>query len=88
MRVVPDVIRPWVPSDFSCLGTDGFGISATRPAVRRHFAVDAESITVQALAALVDQGEVEHSTLVSAAHKYRIDDPRAAGPQTSDPGVA
>jgi pyruvate dehydrogenase E1 component len=50
--------------------------------------VDAESITVQALAALVDRGELDRATLVSAAGKYRIDDPKAAAPQTSDPGVA
>jgi pyruvate dehydrogenase E1 component len=88
MRAVQDLIRPWVPADFHSLGTDGFGLSDTRPAARRHFNVDAESITVQALAALVDQGKVDRATLVAAASKYRIDDPRAAGPQTSDPGVA
>jgi pyruvate dehydrogenase E1 component len=85
---VQDLIRPWVPADFYSLGTDGFGLSDTRPAARRHFAVDAESITVQALAALVDRGELDRATLVSAAGKYRIDDPKAAAPQTSDPGVA
>jgi pyruvate dehydrogenase E1 component len=88
MRAVPDLIRPWVPTDFHTLGTDGFGLSDTRPAARRHFAVDAESITVQALAALVERGELDRSTLVSAAAKYRIDDPKAAGPQTSDSGSA
>jgi pyruvate dehydrogenase E1 component len=88
MRAVQDLIRPWVPADFYSLGTDGFGLSDTRPAARRHFAVDAESITVQALAALVDRGELDRATLVSAAGKYRIDDPKAAAPQTSDPGVA
>ncbi|HEY1970193.1 MAG TPA: pyruvate dehydrogenase (acetyl-transferring), homodimeric type, partial [Pseudonocardia sp.] len=88
MRAVPDLIRPWVPADFHALGTDGFGLSDTRPAVRRHFTVDAESITVQALAALVERNELDRQTLVAAASKYRIDDPRAAGPQTSDPGSA
>jgi len=88
MRAVQDLIRPWVPADFHSLGTDGFGLSDTRPAARRHFNVDAESITVQALAALVDQGRLDRATLVAAASKYRIDDPRAAGPQTSDSGSA
>ncbi|MBV8992513.1 MAG: pyruvate dehydrogenase (acetyl-transferring), homodimeric type, partial [Pseudonocardiales bacterium] len=88
MRAVPDLIRPWVPSDFSCLGTDGFGISDTRPAARRHFAVDAESITVAVLAALARRGDVDHGQVQEAAARYRIDDPQAAGPQTSDPGVA
>ena len=70
------------------LGTDGFGLSDTRPAVRRHFNVDAESITVAALAALVARGEIDRAAVTEAAAKYRIDDPQAAGPQTSDPGVA
>jgi pyruvate dehydrogenase E1 component len=88
MRAVPDLIRPWVPADFHALGTDGFGLSDTRPAVRRHFTVDAESIAVQALAALVERNELDRQTLIAAATKYRIDDPRAAGPQTSDSGSA
>ena len=53
MRAVPDQIRQWVPARFTTLGTDGFGLSDTRPATRRHFAVDAESITAAALAALL-----------------------------------
>ncbi|MBV9729388.1 MAG: pyruvate dehydrogenase (acetyl-transferring), homodimeric type [Pseudonocardiales bacterium] len=88
MRAVPDLIRPWVPTDLITLGTDGFGFSDTRPAARRHFLVDAESITVAALAALARRGEVGQPIVAQAARRYRIDDPQAAGPQTSDPGVA
>jgi pyruvate dehydrogenase E1 component len=88
MRAVPDQIRQWVPARFTTLGTDGFGLSDTRPAARRHFAVDAESITVAALETLAAQGELDGAVAVEAAAKYRIDDPQAAGPQTSDPGVA
>ena len=88
MKAVPDLIRKWVPNDFTVLGTDGFGLSDTRPAVRRHFGVDAENITVGILAALARRGEVGHDTVVRAAAQYRIDDPQAAGPQTSDSGVA
>ncbi|HKS52871.1 MAG TPA: pyruvate dehydrogenase (acetyl-transferring), homodimeric type [Pseudonocardiaceae bacterium] len=72
MRAVPDLIRPWVPSDFSCLGTDGFGISDTRPAARRHFAVDAESITVAVLAALARRGEMDHEQVREATTRYRL----------------
>jgi pyruvate dehydrogenase E1 component len=88
MRAVPDLIRPWVPTEFVTLGTDGFGFSDTRPAARRHFLVDAESITVAALAVLARRGELDPSTVAQAARNYRIDDPQSAGPQTSDPGVA
>ena len=47
MRAVQDQIGPWVPGDFASLGTDGFGLSDTRGALRRHFKVDAASIVVQ-----------------------------------------
>ncbi|MGW0218913.1 pyruvate dehydrogenase (acetyl-transferring), homodimeric type, partial [Micromonospora chokoriensis] len=46
MRAVPDLIARWVPGDYTSLGTDGFGMSDTRHALRRHFHVDAESIVV------------------------------------------
>ena len=88
MRAVPDQIRQWVPAPFLSLGTDGFGLSDTRPAVRRHFAVDAESIVVGALSTLAARGEVDKGAAAEAAAKYKIDDPMAAGPQTSDSGVA
>jgi pyruvate dehydrogenase E1 component len=88
MRAVPDLIRPWVPTDMLTLGTDGFGFSDTRPAARRHFLVDAESIAVGTLSALARRGEVEQSKVLEAARRYRIDDVSAAGPQTSDSGSA
>jgi pyruvate dehydrogenase E1 component len=88
MRAVPDLIRPWVPGDYTTLGTDGFGLSDTRPATRRHFGVDAENIVVAVLAALARRGEVDQSTVRDAARRYQVDDPQAAGPQESDSGVA
>ncbi|GHF07564.1 pyruvate dehydrogenase E1 component [Amycolatopsis deserti] len=88
MRAVPDLIRPWVPTDMVTLGTDGFGFSDTRPAARRFFLVDAESITVATLAALAKRGEFAQEKVAEAARKYRIDDVSAAGPQLSDAGNA
>ncbi len=88
MRAVPDLIRPWVPGQMVTLGTDGFGFSDTRPAARRYFLVDAQSITVGVLAALAKRGEVAQEKVVEAARRYQLDDPQAAGPQTSDSGVA
>ena len=49
-RAVQELIRPWVPGDYVTLGTDGFGLSDTRGALRRHFRIDAEAITVRTLA--------------------------------------
>jgi pyruvate dehydrogenase E1 component len=62
MRAVPLQIARWVPGDFHVLGTDGFGFADTRPAARRFFNVDAQSVVVQALAALVLGGVVTLTT--------------------------
>ncbi|MFH8367360.1 pyruvate dehydrogenase (acetyl-transferring), homodimeric type [Streptomyces sp. NPDC018031] len=72
MRAVPDQIAPWVEQDWSSLGTDGFGLSDTRAAARRHFRVDPESVVVAALAALVKRGELEPETLVKARERYGL----------------
>jgi pyruvate dehydrogenase E1 component len=82
MRAVPDQIAQWVPGDWSSLGTDGFGRSDTRAALRRHFEIDAAHIVVAVLAALVDQGEAKSEEVSDAIARYGIDadapDPRTA----------
>jgi len=88
MRGVPEQIRPWVPGTYITLGTDGFGFSDTRPAARRYFNTDAESVAVGVLEGLARDGNIEESVAVEAARKYKIDDVMAAPEQTSDPGVA
>src|SRR5690606_26746697 len=52
MRAVPNQIARWVPGDYTVLGADGYGFADTRPAARRFFNVDAESVVVAALSAL------------------------------------
>ena len=66
MRAVPNQIAKWVPGDFHSLGTDGFGFADTRPAARRFFQVDAQSVVVQALAALAERGEVKREIVAEA----------------------
>ncbi len=78
MRAVPDLISRWVPGDYTSLGTDGFGLSDTRAALRRHFHVDAESIVVATLGQLARRGEVPAGTPAEAAQKYALDDVTAA----------
>jgi len=78
MRAVQDQIRDWVPGDFVSLGTDGWGMSDTRGALRRHFLVDAESITVQTLARLAAAGQFDRSRLTEAINRYQLDNPAAA----------
>jgi pyruvate dehydrogenase E1 component len=88
MRAVPEQIRPWVPGTYITLGTDGFGFSDTRPAARRFYNTDAESIVVAVLEGLARDGNIDISVAVEAARRYEIDDVLAAPEQTSDPGVA
>ena len=78
MRAVQDQIREWVPGAFVSLGTDGWGMSDTRGALRRHFLVDAESITVQALSMLARTGEFDRARLAEAIDRYDLLDPAAA----------
>jgi pyruvate dehydrogenase E1 component len=88
MRAVPEQIRPWVPGTYITLGTDGFGFSDTRPAARRYYNTDGESVVVAVLEGLARDGNIDMSVAAEAAKKYEIDDVMAAPEQTSDPGVA
>jgi pyruvate dehydrogenase E1 component len=85
MRAVPDLISRWVPNDFVSLGTDGFGRSDTRPALRRFFHVDAESIAIATLRQLTRSGTISADVLKTAQEKYRLDDVSAA-PPAENPG--
>jgi pyruvate dehydrogenase E1 component len=80
MRAVADQVREWVDADFVSLGTDGFGLSDTRGALRRHFHVDAESIAVRVLTSLAKAGTIDRSLPGKAIAKYDLLDVRAADP--------
>ena len=67
VSAVADLIRPYVPGRFVALGTDGFGRSDTRAALRAFFEVDARNIAVAALAA------VQSPLLPEALRRYGID---------------
>jgi len=73
MRAVPDMIRTWVPRRYVTLGTDGFGRSDTRAALRSFFEVDRNHITVTALKALADEGSIDRQRVKQAIAKYGID---------------
>ncbi len=77
MRAVPDLISRWVPGDWTSLGTDGFGRSDTRAALRRHFAVDAESITAVAVRQLARRGDLPPDAAVKAVERYGLRGPGA-----------
>ena len=78
MRALQDLIRNWVPGDYATLGTDGWGMSDTRGALRRHFLVDAQSIAVRTLASLAERGEMGRDVVAQAIERYRLHDPSAA----------
>ncbi|WP_091116593.1 pyruvate dehydrogenase (acetyl-transferring), homodimeric type [Nocardioides psychrotolerans] len=88
MCAVPLQIARWVPGDYRVLGADGFGFADTRPAARRFFHIDAESVVVQALQALADAGEIDRDQVVKAFEKYRIDDPTAVSGVKQEGGDA
>ena len=70
VRAVPELIRAYVPRRYVTLGTDGFGRSDTRAALREFFEVDRVSIVIAALKALVDEGELEAKVLAEALARY------------------
>ncbi|MGA7987834.1 MAG: pyruvate dehydrogenase (acetyl-transferring), homodimeric type [Candidatus Dormiibacterota bacterium] len=80
MKAVPDQIGRFVPGPFIPLGTDGYGRSDTRVALRRHFEVDAGSIAVAVLDGLAQQDRLPRHVVAAALEQHGIDtevgDPR------------
>jgi pyruvate dehydrogenase E1 component len=77
LKIQPDGIARWVPGDFTGLGTDGFGRSETREALRDFFEVDARFITLATLTALQRQGTVKAATVKKAIKDLAIDTEKA-----------
>ena len=76
MKIHADQIRPWIPGHYTVLGTDGYGRSDGRAALRRHFEVNCDHIVVAALKTLVDHGQLDAQTVRKAMAKYGIDPDR------------
>jgi pyruvate dehydrogenase E1 component len=79
MKLVPDQVHPWVPGTFTTLGTDGFGRSDARKALRRFFEVDAGHIVSASLSTLAAEGKIDKTVVRDAHDRYQID------PEASDP---
>jgi pyruvate dehydrogenase E1 component len=73
VRNVPDQIRQWVGGRYVTLGTDGYGRSDSRAALRKHFEVDRNYIVVAALKALADEGKVDQKTVTGAMQALGVD---------------
>ena len=73
IRAFADQIRQWVPGSYRVLGTDGFGRSDFRHALRRFFEVDRHYVVVAALKELADSGAIERDRVREAIERYGID---------------
>ena len=80
VKNVNDLPARWVPNRFVALGTDGYGRSDTREALRRHFETDAEHVVVATLHALMQDGKVKPDVVAKAIAEYQID-PEAVDPR-------
>jgi len=72
MRALPDLIRTWVPRKYVVLGTDGYGRSDGRAALRDFFEVDRNHVVVAALKVLADEGAIDRKIVGRAIEKYGI----------------
>ena len=79
MKIVPDQVQRWMPGHYVTLGTDGFGRSDSRAALRDFFEVDRRYIAVTALKSLADDGALDNKTVADAIERYGID------PEKKDP---
>jgi pyruvate dehydrogenase E1 component len=73
VRALPQQIAPFIEARLTILGTDGFGRSANRQALRRFFEVDRQHIALAAIEALVRQGQLPHNLLTKAVNDLGID---------------
>jgi len=73
MKVIPQMVAPWVPATFVALGTDGFGRSDTRESLRAFFEIDAASIAAATMSALARDGDVTAKAAAAAIKDLGID---------------
>jgi len=76
MKAFADQIRNFVPRRYIALGTDGYGRSDSREALRSFFEVDRYYVVLAALKALADDGKIPASKAAEAIKKYKIDSKR------------
>ncbi len=82
MKVLPDGLYKWVPQGIESLGTDGFGRSESREALRDHFEVDARHIVFATLSALARAGKIKIDVVKAAMKELKI------APHKQDPASA
>ncbi|HJM18501.1 MAG TPA: hypothetical protein QF703_03100, partial [Candidatus Thalassarchaeaceae archaeon] len=73
---VPEMIQRWVGGRYVVLGTDGFGRSDTRDALRSFFEIDINSIIVAAISALEQDGKIQSGSVIDAAESLNVSSDR------------
>lgn len=73
VKLLPDMISRWIPGGLYALGTDGFGRSDARKALRRFFEIDAEFIAAAALWRLAQNGDIKPALVAKALRELEID---------------
>ena len=82
MKTLPDLVAPWAPQPYITLGTDGYGRSDTREALRAHFEIDPPHIAAAALAGLVRSGAYDAKAAAAAIRELGVD-PESVDPLTA-----
>jgi pyruvate dehydrogenase E1 component len=82
MKVLPESLAKWVPGQLVALGTDGFGRSENRAALRNFFEVDAKHIVLATLGALAREKKIGVELVQKAVHELEID------PEKLNPAVS
>ena len=82
VKAMPDSIDRWLPRPLTVLGTDGFGRSETRAALREFFEVDYRYVIVATLAALARDGKIDASVVEQAIKAHNIN------PEKSNPAIS
>ena len=72
IAAVPEMIQRWVGGRYVVLGTDGFGRSDSRDALRSYFEIDTNSIVIAALSALEKDGDIPSGSVQKAMKDLRV----------------
>jgi len=77
VKALPETISRWIPNEYICLGTDGFGRSDNRAALRNFFEVDAKHIVVATLSGLFREGKIDAGVVDNAIKELGVDTEKA-----------
>jgi len=71
VKALPNSIAPWIPGEYTVLGTDGYGLSESRETLREHFEISPQHIVIAALQTLAKAGQCDSETVRAAVDVTR-----------------